>query len=107
MDERTYGRTDGAINKDVPPVLVPLLAARVTCRLFYYTLRKHREYKRTTRTAAERRELSTVRVRDAVCSENALLFQRDKKFNVWIITSDLIDRRGERDDRSGRFPLGY
>lgn len=32
-----------------------------------------------------------VSVRDAVWSENTLLFHRDKKFNVWIITSELID----------------
>ena len=45
----------------------------------------------------ERRELPPrPPVSDAVCSENALLFHRDKKFNVWIITSELIDRQRER-----------
>jgi len=33
------------------------------------------------------------------------LFHRDKKFNVWIITSELIDRqRGQVGNREGRSP---
>lgn len=55
------------------------------------------EWKRETersrnRNAAERSQrFPASRYRDAVWSENTLLFHRDKKFNVWIITSELID----------------
>lgn len=101
-----------AVNKDVPRYFCPAVhrphtfsrptsptnsQPHVTRRLFYYTLRKHRGHKRTTRVPPERRELPPrPPVSDAVCSENALLFHRDKKFNVWIITSELIDRQRGR-----------
>lgn len=53
--------------------------------------------------------LRSLRWASTVCSENALLFHRDKKFNVWIITSELIDRqRGPVGEIApGEFPLGY
>lgn len=95
--------TDSAVNKDVPryfcpAILRPFPPSVETRRLFYYTLRKHREHKRTTRVPPERNSLSLSLflqppVHVAVYSENALLFHHDKKFNGWIITSDLIDRQ--------------
>lgn len=115
-DERCSGAGNRwrAVNKDVPRYFCPAVhrpppprpppsaQSRVTRRLFYYTQRKHRGHKRTTRVPPERRELPPrPPVSDAVCSENALLFHRDKKFNVWIITSELIDRQRGRGTRWG------
>ena len=82
-------RGSAEANNLLPGAIVP--PAPPIYRLFYYE-----ECKQNERKGSELSYWGVMAwwIRLVVCSQNTSLFQNDKKFNVWIITSESTTASG-------------